>query len=79
MMNSVLEGLKKRRLDDMHLEIWLTTERSCAIEEEKGIREKDMNGCHPHRDGDQQKRTVVVAICVSVYLCLLHNHVTYRE
>ena len=40
MMNSVLEGLRQRRLDDVHLASWLTTERSCAIEVEKRPGEK---------------------------------------
>src|SRR6218665_3302479 len=47
MMNFVLEGLRRRRLDDIHCEIWLTTERSCAIEVEKEAGEKDMNSWVP--------------------------------
>jgi len=51
MMNSVLEGLRQRRLDDIFWEIWLTTERICAIEVEKRPGEKIwIVGCHPHRD-----------------------------
>ena len=40
MMNCVLEGLRRRRLDDIHCEIWSTTERSCAIEVRKDAGEK---------------------------------------
>ena len=43
MMNSVLEGLRQRRLDDIHLDIWFTTDRSCVIEVGKKAGEKDMN------------------------------------
>jgi len=43
MMNSVLEGLRQRRLDDIHWEIWLATESSCAMEVEKEAGEKDTN------------------------------------
>ena len=39
-MNSVLEGLRQRRLDDIYRDIWLTTERICAIEVEKRPGEK---------------------------------------
>jgi len=42
-MNSVLEGLRRRRLDDIHWEIWLTTERSCTIEVGKEAGGKDTN------------------------------------
>ena len=43
MMNSVLEGMRQRRLDDIHWKIWLTTESNCEIEVEKEAGEKDMN------------------------------------
>ena len=42
MINSVLEGLKQRRLDDIHLEIWFATESRCTIEVEKEVGKKDM-------------------------------------
>ena len=42
MMNSVLEGLRHRRLDDIHWETRLTTLSSFAMEVEKELGEKDM-------------------------------------
>jgi len=33
-MKSVLEGLRQRRLDDSHLEIWFTTLSNCKSEVE---------------------------------------------
>ena len=44
MMNSVLEGLRhsRPRLDDIHCEIWFTTESRWAIEVEKEAGENDM-------------------------------------
>src|SRR5678816_3802669 len=42
MMTSVLEGLRQRRLDDIHLETRLTTLSSFAMEVEKEPGEKDM-------------------------------------
>ena len=41
-MNYVMEGLRQRRLDDIHWEIWLATESSCEIEVEKEAGEKGM-------------------------------------
>ena len=41
-MNSVLEGLRQRRLDDIHSETKFTTFSSCAMEVEKEVGEKDM-------------------------------------
>ena len=41
-INSVLEGLRQRRLDDIHWETRLTTLSKCAMEVEKELGEKDM-------------------------------------
>ena len=42
MMNSVLEGLRERRLDDIHCEIRLTAFSNCVMEVEKELGKKDM-------------------------------------
>ena len=42
MMNSVLEGLRQRRLDDIHLEMALTTLSNWVIEVEKLLGRKEM-------------------------------------
>jgi len=42
MINSVLEGLRQRRFNDIHLEIRLTTLSSCAMEVVNEFGEKDM-------------------------------------
>ena len=42
MMNSVLDGLRHRRLDDIHRDTRLTTLSSFAMEVEKELGEKDM-------------------------------------
>ena len=50
MINSVLEGLRQRRFNDIHLEIRLTTLSSCAMEVVNEL------GCRLRRDGDQPRR-----------------------
>jgi hypothetical protein len=42
MINSVFEGLRQRRFDDIHLEIRSTTWSNCVIEVEKLLGEKEM-------------------------------------
>ena len=41
-MNSVLKGLRERRLDNIHWEIWFTTLNSCGSKVEIELGEKDM-------------------------------------
>src|SRR6218665_3751121 len=61
MINSVLEGLRQSRLDDIHLEIWFSAESRWAIDVEKEDEENDMKSWvyRTHRDGGQQKRTLL--------------------
>ena len=42
MINSALEGLRQRRLDDIHRETRFTTLSSFAMEMENELGEKDM-------------------------------------
>ena len=58
-INSVLDGFKQRRLDDIHWVIWLPQWVTVRLRWVKRLRRSIWRvACHPHRDVGQSKRTL---------------------